>query len=46
MDALKGIVWTDDVQVVDGRAVKLYAENPRLRVEISQIEVFESEQRD
>jgi len=26
--------------------VKLYAENPRLRVEISQIEVFESEQRD
>lgn len=46
MDALKGIVWTDDVQVVDGRAVKLYAENPRLRIEISQIEVFESEQRD
>ena len=34
-DALKGIVWKDDTQVVDGRVLKFYDERPRLRVEIT-----------
>ena len=42
-DALKGIVWADDAQVVDGRVVKVYDERPRLRVEIAPLEVFETE---
>lgn len=37
-DALKGIVWSDDTQVVDGRVVKRYAENPRLRVEVCAVD--------
>jgi Holliday junction resolvase RusA-like endonuclease len=42
-DALKGIAWADDTQVVDGRVIKLYDERPRLRIEIVAIEVFENE---
>ncbi len=38
-DALKGIAWTDDTQVVDGRVVKFYDERPRLRIEIAPCEV-------
>jgi Holliday junction resolvase RusA-like endonuclease len=45
-DALKGIVWADDTQVVDGRVIKLYDERPRLRVEITPIEVFEDAERE
>lgn len=41
-DALKGIVWVDDSQVVDGRVIKLYDESPRLRVEVTPIEVFDA----
>ena len=37
-DALKGIIWNDDTQVVDGRVVKTYDEHPRLRVEIEVLE--------
>lgn len=37
-DALKDIVWNDDTQVVDGRVLKVYAERPRLRVEIEPLE--------
>lgn len=40
-DALKGIVWADDTQVVDGRVIKLYDERPRLRVEVTPLQVFE-----
>ena len=40
-DSLKSIVWTDDTQVVDGRVLKFYDERPRLRVEITMIDVFE-----
>lgn len=36
-DALNGIVWKDDAQIVDGRVVKLYAEQPRVEVEIWRI---------
>jgi Holliday junction resolvase RusA-like endonuclease len=43
-DALKGIVWGDDAQVVDGRVMKIYDERPRLRVEVSVLGVFESEE--
>jgi Holliday junction resolvase RusA-like endonuclease len=34
-DAIKGIVWVDDTQVVDGRVIKVYDERPRLRVEVT-----------
>jgi Holliday junction resolvase RusA-like endonuclease len=37
-DALKDIVWKDDVQVVDGRVIKIYDERPRLLVEIAACE--------
>lgn len=34
VDALKGIVWTDDAVVVDGRVIKRYSQKPALRFEI------------
>lgn len=34
LDALKGIVWEDDAPVVDGRVIKLYSDQPGLRVEV------------
>lgn len=33
-DAIRGIVWTDDASVVDGRVIKRYSECPALRVEV------------
>jgi Holliday junction resolvase RusA-like endonuclease len=45
-DALKGVVWTDDAQVVDGRVLKFYDEKPRLRVEVSELQPFEEEEDD
>lgn len=36
-DALNGIAFQDDTQIVDGRVVKLYAELPRVEVEIWRI---------
>ena len=33
-DAMNGIVWRDDAQVVDGRCIKLYSARPALRVEV------------
>lgn len=33
-DALNGIAFVDDSQVVDGRAIKLYSDRPALRIEI------------
>lgn len=33
-DGLNGVVWRDDVQVVDGRQRKRYAATPGVRVEI------------
>jgi Holliday junction resolvase RusA-like endonuclease len=35
-DAFKSIVWRDDSLVVDARVVKLYAEEPMLRVEVKE----------
>lgn len=33
-DALNGLAFHDDAQIVDGRVIKLYAEQPRVDVEI------------
>lgn len=34
MDALKGIIWKDDGQVVDLIARKFYSENPRIEITV------------
>lgn len=36
-DALNGIVWLDDKQVVDARVRKIYAETPGLLIEVKTI---------
>jgi Holliday junction resolvase RusA-like endonuclease len=36
-DALSGIVFRDDAQVAVTRAVKVYSENPRLVIEVSEL---------
>lgn len=36
-DALNGIVWKDDSQVVDGRSLKYYSDQPGLRIEIREM---------
>ncbi|MFA6134707.1 MAG: RusA family crossover junction endodeoxyribonuclease [Phycisphaerae bacterium] len=40
-DAINGIVWHDDVQVIDGRVVKLYSGNPRVEVSVVHLEAGE-----
>lgn len=40
-DALNGIVWQDDKQVVDARVRKVYAEIPGLMIEVKTIEAPE-----
>lgn len=34
LDALTGIVWTDDAGVVDGRVLKRFSQRPGLRIEV------------
>jgi Holliday junction resolvase RusA-like endonuclease len=34
MDALNKIVWNDDAQVIDGRILKAYSDEPRLKVSV------------
>lgn len=36
-DALKGIFWNDDAQVVDDRIQKIYSDSPRVEVEVIEI---------
>lgn len=36
-DALAGIVWKDDAQVVDGRSMKYYSDAPALRIEVREM---------
>lgn len=36
-DALNEIVWKDDSQVVDGRSIKLYSDQPALRIEVREM---------
>ena len=38
------IVWSDDAIVCDLRARKLYSPNPRIEIEIEEIEVLENEE--
>lgn len=35
LDALNGVVWIDDSQIVDWRVLKIYAEVPRLEVTVA-----------
>ena len=35
VDALNGIVWLDDGQIVDARVVKMYADEPQISVEVA-----------
>ena len=37
LDALKGVVWWDDAPIVDGRVIKLYADEPGLRIEVREL---------
>lgn len=39
VDALNGVVWVDDSQVVDARVIKQYSERPALRVEVREFVV-------
>lgn len=36
-DALNGVVWVDDSQVVDGRSIKYYSDRPALRIEVREM---------
>lgn len=36
-DALTGLVWKDDAQVVDGRRAKFYSTEPRVEIEIEEL---------
>jgi Holliday junction resolvase RusA-like endonuclease len=36
-DALNGIFWRDDSQIVDSRAAKFYSVTPRIEIEIMEI---------
>jgi Holliday junction resolvase RusA-like endonuclease len=37
-DALNGVVWIDDKQVIEGRVEKFYSERPRLRIAVTEME--------
>ena len=38
LDAVKGQVWVDDAQVVDLAASKRYSDNPRVELEVTELE--------
>ena len=38
-DAMNGIVWHDDSQVVITRTMKIYDETPRVEVEVKEVEL-------
>ena len=40
-DALNGLAYEDDKQIVDGRVIKLHGEEPRVEVELEEIEGVE-----
>ena len=37
-DALKGVCWIDDAQVTDGHIFKRYSDQPRVVIEVKEIE--------
>lgn len=37
LDALNGVVWLDDAQIVTATVTKRYSERPRLRVEVQKL---------
>lgn len=37
VDSLNEIVWRDDSQVVDGRVIKVYSDQPALRIEVREM---------
>ncbi len=37
VDALNGVVWFDDSQIVDGRIIKVYSSKPSLTVKVMQL---------
>jgi Holliday junction resolvase RusA-like endonuclease len=45
LDALNGIVWRDDAQIVSGSVEKWYGEEPEIKVEIRPLAVFEEHAR-
>jgi len=40
-DALNGLAYEDDKQIVDARVVKVYGDQPRVEVELEELEVSE-----
>ena len=38
IDAFKGLIWVDDMQVVDARVIKRYSATPALRVEVREFQ--------
>ncbi len=43
LDALNGVVWVDDKQIVRGTVTKRYSDTPRLVVKIIEIDSLETE---
>lgn len=39
-DALNGLAYDDDKQIVDARVIKLYSDNPRVEVELEELEAI------
>ena len=40
-DALNGLAYEDDKQIVDAHVIKLYSDQPRVEVELEEIEGVE-----
>lgn len=45
LDALNGVVWTDDARIVNAVTVKRYSDRPRLEISIWELPIWQSERR-